>query len=72
MLRGALLKVLQTFFDNFQSGFRGQEVAANLQTRDVEYNNEICQFNTAALYKLPLAWLDTYVCICGRVQPHGL
>ncbi|KAF0040704.1 hypothetical protein F2P81_006602 [Scophthalmus maximus] len=60
MLRGALLKVLQTFFDNFQSGFRGQEVAANLQTRDVEYNNEICQFNTAALYKLPLAWLDTY------------
>ncbi|XP_019933710.2 phosphatidylinositol 3-kinase C2 domain-containing subunit gamma isoform X1 [Paralichthys olivaceus] len=60
MLRGALLKVLQFFFDNFQSDFRGQEVASNLQTRDVEDNGDIFQFNIAALYKLQLSWLNTY------------
>ncbi|XP_035013869.2 phosphatidylinositol 3-kinase C2 domain-containing subunit gamma [Hippoglossus stenolepis] len=59
-LWGALLKVLQIFFDSFQSDFRGQEVTSNLQTRDVENYGDICQFNIAALYKLQLSWLNTY------------
>ncbi|XP_018521847.1 phosphatidylinositol 3-kinase C2 domain-containing subunit gamma isoform X3 [Lates calcarifer] len=60
MLHRALLKVLQIFFDNFQSDFRGQEVPRNLQTHDVEDNTEICQFNISALYQLELIWLNTY------------
>ncbi|XP_056244191.1 phosphatidylinositol 3-kinase C2 domain-containing subunit gamma isoform X1 [Seriola aureovittata] len=60
MLHGALLKVLQIFFDNFQSDFRGQEVTCNPQTHDVEDNTEICQFNVAALYNLQLSWLTVY------------
>lgn len=63
MLHNALLKVLQIFFDNFQSDFRGQEVTRNLQTHDVEENTEILQFNIAALYQLELNWLVKYVCV---------
>lgn len=71
MLHRALLKVLQIFFDNFQSDFRGQEVPRNLQTHDVEDNTEICQFNISALYQLELIWLNTYVCICGRIKTYA-
>ncbi|XP_029379486.1 phosphatidylinositol 4-phosphate 3-kinase C2 domain-containing subunit gamma [Echeneis naucrates] len=62
MLQGAVLKVLQIFFDNFQSDVRGQEVGYNQQTWDVEDNAEICQFNIAALYNLQLGWLTMYEC----------
>ncbi len=61
MLHGALLKVLQIFFDNFQSDFRGQEVTGNPQFPDVEENTEILQFNVAALYQLQPTWITKYV-----------
>lgn len=70
MLHGALLKVLQIFFDNFQSDFRGQEVTGNPQVHDVEENTEIFQFNIAALYQLQLPWMTKYVRIYGRTQAH--
>ncbi|XP_040894472.1 phosphatidylinositol 4-phosphate 3-kinase C2 domain-containing subunit gamma [Toxotes jaculatrix] len=60
MLHGALQKLLQIFFSNFQSDFRGQEVACHLETRDVEDDTEICQFSIAALYQLQRSWLTTY------------
>ncbi|XP_034060859.1 phosphatidylinositol 4-phosphate 3-kinase C2 domain-containing subunit gamma isoform X1 [Gymnodraco acuticeps] len=60
MLHRALLKVLQIFFDNFHSDFRGQEVTRNVQMLDVEKNQEIIQFNISALYKLQPAWLTNY------------
>lgn len=68
MLHGALLKVLQIFFDNFQSDFRGQEVTGNPQTHDAEENTEIFQFNIAALYQLQLPWMTKYVRIYSRTQ----
>ncbi|KAI3371183.1 hypothetical protein L3Q82_023811 [Scortum barcoo] len=62
MLHRALLKVLQIFFDNFQSDFRGQSITGNTQIQDVEINSEILQFNIAALYQLQLTWLTNYEC----------
>lgn len=69
-LHGELLKVLQIFFDNFQSDFRAQEVTRDLRAADVEDNTDICQFHIAALYKLQLSWLTMYVRICGPIQTH--
>ncbi|XP_034390007.1 phosphatidylinositol 4-phosphate 3-kinase C2 domain-containing subunit gamma isoform X2 [Cyclopterus lumpus] len=60
VLHGALLKVLHIFFDNFQSDFRVQEVASNLQTVDVEGHTEILQFDISALYQLEPNWLINY------------
>ncbi|XP_070827978.1 phosphatidylinositol 3-kinase C2 domain-containing subunit gamma, partial [Chaetodon trifascialis] len=62
LLHRALLKVLQIFFDNFLSDFRGQQVTSRPQTRDVEDSAEIFQFNIASLYQLQLAWLTNYEC----------
>ena len=61
MLHAAVLKLLQVFFDNFQSDFRGQEVTSNLQILDVQSNAEIVQFNISALYQLQPIWLTKYV-----------
>ncbi|XP_029289912.1 LOW QUALITY PROTEIN: phosphatidylinositol 4-phosphate 3-kinase C2 domain-containing subunit gamma [Cottoperca gobio] len=60
MLHKALLKVLQIFFDNFQSDFRGQEVTRNVEILDVEDNTEITQFHMSALYQLQPTWLTSY------------
>uniref|UniRef100_UPI003AAED8B4 phosphatidylinositol 3-kinase C2 domain-containing subunit gamma isoform X2 n=1 Tax=Centroberyx gerrardi TaxID=166262 RepID=UPI003AAED8B4 len=60
MLHQALIKLLQVFFGNFQSDFRGQEVFHNPQTRDVEHNYDIVQFNIAALYKLQPSWISNF------------
>lgn len=57
LLHKELQKLLQVFFDNFHSDFRGQEFTGKLQTLDVESNAEILQFNIAALYKLQPAWI---------------
>ncbi|XP_054475928.1 phosphatidylinositol 3-kinase C2 domain-containing subunit gamma [Anoplopoma fimbria] len=62
MLHRALLKVLQIFFDNFQSDFRGQELTSNLQIFDIEANTEILQFNISALYQLQPTWTANYEC----------
>uniref|UniRef100_A0A3Q3FAN9 Phosphatidylinositol-4-phosphate 3-kinase catalytic subunit type 2 gamma n=1 Tax=Labrus bergylta TaxID=56723 RepID=A0A3Q3FAN9_9LABR len=58
MLHQSLQKVLQIFFDNFQSDFRCLRVTGNPQSSDVEYNNEIFQFNVATLYQLQLVWIN--------------
>ncbi|XP_041794780.1 phosphatidylinositol 4-phosphate 3-kinase C2 domain-containing subunit gamma [Chelmon rostratus] len=72
LLHRALLKVLQIFFDNFQSDFRAQEVTSKPQTRDVEDNAEIFQFNISALYQLQLAWLNSYECFSVSCElTHG-
>ncbi|XP_067358027.1 phosphatidylinositol 3-kinase C2 domain-containing subunit gamma isoform X2 [Channa argus] len=60
MLNRELLKVLQIYSDNFQSDFRAQEVACNLQTRLIDDNQEILQFNISALYKLQFTWVSIY------------
>lgn len=60
LLHKELQKVLQVFFDNFHSDFRGQKFTSKLQIVDVENNTEILQFNIAALYKLQPAWIIKY------------
>lgn len=72
MLHKALLKVLRIFFDNFQSNFRGQEATSEPQTRDVEENAEIFQFQIAALYQLQVAWLNKCVCMYSYRHTHVL
>ncbi|XP_077452589.1 phosphatidylinositol 3-kinase C2 domain-containing subunit gamma isoform X1 [Stigmatopora argus] len=62
VLNMSLLKVLQSFFDNFLSNFRTEDVAIQPETRDVESNSELLQFNVAALYKLQPYWVTTYDC----------
>lgn len=71
MLHRALLKVLQIFFDNFQSDFRGQELTSNVQILDVDDNTEILQFEVSALYQLQPTWLNKYVCIYSRTQTQS-
>ncbi|XP_056138310.1 phosphatidylinositol 3-kinase C2 domain-containing subunit gamma [Lampris incognitus] len=60
MLHKSLVKVLQVFFDNFQSDFRGQEVCHNPPTCNAAYHSEILQFTIAALYKLQPNWIVNF------------
>ncbi|XP_077424298.1 phosphatidylinositol 3-kinase C2 domain-containing subunit gamma isoform X2 [Vanacampus margaritifer] len=62
VLHHSLLKVMQSFFDNFLSNFRTVDIASKPQTRDVEHNSELLQFNVAALYKLQPSWLTAFDC----------
>ncbi|CAJ1056399.1 LOW QUALITY PROTEIN: phosphatidylinositol 4-phosphate 3-kinase C2 domain-containing subunit gamma [Xyrichtys novacula] len=62
LLHHSLIKILQIFFDNFQSDFSCQRATSSPRTLDIEYNTEIFQFNIAALYQLQLAWLTNYEC----------
>lgn len=61
VLHSALLKLLQAFFDNFQSDFRVQEAAGKRHIRDVEENTEVFQLNISALYQLRTSWTSRYV-----------
>lgn len=61
LLHSALLKVLQAFFDNFQSDYRVQEAPEKPQTRDVEENADVFQLNISALYQLQSSWTSRYV-----------
>ncbi|XP_028305921.1 phosphatidylinositol 4-phosphate 3-kinase C2 domain-containing subunit gamma isoform X2 [Gouania willdenowi] len=60
MLHGALLKLLQIYFDNFQSDFRGQNVSGSPHVRDVDHNTEFFQFSITALYRLQATWVNMY------------
>ncbi|KAM8891306.1 phosphatidylinositol 3-kinase C2 domain-containing subunit gamma [Spinachia spinachia] len=62
MLHQALLRLLQIFFNNFQSDIRCQEETTNMQMLDIEDNSEILQFNICALYQLQPTWLINYEC----------
>lgn len=62
MLHEALQKLLQVFFENFQSDFSAPKVTSSLQICDVDHNRDILQLKVAALYKLHPIWVDTYVC----------
>lgn len=70
VLHSALLKLLQAFFDNFQSDYRVQEATEKRQSRDVEENADVFQFNISALYQLQAGWTSRCVqktCSCRRM-----
>ncbi|XP_049579542.1 phosphatidylinositol 3-kinase C2 domain-containing subunit gamma [Syngnathus scovelli] len=67
-LHKSLLKVMQSFFANFLSNFRTLEIASTPQTRDVEDNSELLQFNLAALYQLQPSWMTTFDCFSISCQ----
>lgn len=60
MLHGALLKVLQIYFDNFQSDFRSQNVIGRPRVCDVDNNQDILRFNVAAIYTFQSSWKSDY------------
>lgn len=62
MLHEALQKLLQVFFENFQSDFSAPKITSSLQICDVDHNRDILQLKVAALYKLQPVWVDMYVC----------
>ncbi|XP_057693304.1 phosphatidylinositol 3-kinase C2 domain-containing subunit gamma isoform X2 [Corythoichthys intestinalis] len=62
VLHKSLLNVMQSFFENFLSNFRTEDVASQPEIRDVENNSELLQFNVAALYKLQPYWVTTFDC----------
>lgn len=62
ILHEALQKLLQVFFENFQSDFSAPKVTSSLQICDVDHNRDILQLKVAALYKLQPIWVDMYVC----------
>lgn len=61
LLHAALLKVLQAFFDNFQSDYRVEEAREKRAVRDVEENADVFQLNISALYQLQSSWTSRYV-----------
>lgn len=69
MVHGALLNVLQIFFDNFQTEFRVQEISGKPGVRDVDENTDIFQFDISALYQLQPTWISR----CRRIRrdTHG-
>ncbi|XP_004567786.1 phosphatidylinositol 3-kinase C2 domain-containing subunit gamma [Maylandia zebra] len=60
ILHEALQKLLQVFFENFQSDFSAPKVTSSLQICDVDHNRDILQLKVAALYKLQPIWVDIY------------
>lgn len=68
MLHTALLSVLHIFFDNFHSEFKVQEQVGRLETRDVDENAEIFQFDIPAVYQLQPTWISRYKHIHTHTQ----
>ncbi|XP_068169428.1 phosphatidylinositol 3-kinase C2 domain-containing subunit gamma [Antennarius striatus] len=60
LLHSALHKVMQIFFDNFQSDYKCEERTGKAVTRDVEDNVEIFQFQATSLYNLEFMWMNSY------------
>lgn len=60
MLHTALLSLLHIFFDNFHSEFSVQQPVGTLETRDVDQNAEIFQFDVPAVYQLQPTWISRY------------
>lgn len=64
VLHSALLKVLRSFFRNFDSDYRVQEAAERRRTRDVEENADVFQFNVSAVYQLHASWPSRWAWFC--------
>lgn len=72
LLHSALLKVLQAFFDNFQSDYSLQEVTEKRQVRDVEENADVFQLNVSALYQLHSSWTSRFAQHVHRQRQAGI
>ncbi|XP_028843563.1 phosphatidylinositol 4-phosphate 3-kinase C2 domain-containing subunit gamma-like isoform X2 [Denticeps clupeoides] len=60
ILHQALEKLLQIFFDNFNSEFRVQSTNPSPPIMDVEQNTDTLSLNLASLYRLEQCWVTSF------------
>ncbi|KAK1785054.1 hypothetical protein P4O66_018482 [Electrophorus voltai] len=60
ILQQTLEKLLNNFFENFNSDVRVRDMSPCLTATDVDLNSNILQLNLATLYKLQPSWLNSF------------